>query len=267
MSQKILSEIKEFAIGLLKDVAVIAMEGYGKGNRELKFDDDLVTSMEMAIEGRFREAIKQSYPETRVFEEGPELGEYKHGEGGKLWVFDALDGVANYQAGIPMWGISIALAENFWPVFGAYYMPATSDIFWAFADGPAYHNEQKMELTESLPANNESLLFTYSRFHDHFTTTFPGKIRNMGCTGAHICYVAKGRADGAILHNVSYRDLLAPSIILRAAGGSLEYVEEGKFDINEFLDGKRIKEFLLAAKQGEHDQLNSYLKRTAMSIY
>ncbi len=267
MTQGVLNEIRDFCLNLLEDAGNIAVKGYGRGNREFKFDNDLVTSMEMEIEGFLRSSIEKHFPEARIFEEGIEHSDYKHGESSMLWVFDALDGVANYQAGIPLWGMSIALVENFWPVFGAYYMPSTADMFWAFADGPVYHNGTQLDLIEFLPPNNESLLFTYSRFHDHFVTTFPGKIRNLGCTGAHVCYVAKGRADGAVLHNVAFRDLLAPFIILQAADGSFEYVEGGRFNINDFLDGKRVKEFLLATRKGEHEQLRNYLKRTDVSAY
>ena len=50
-----------------------------------------------------------------------------------LWIFDPFDGVANFQAGIPVWGLSLALLENFWPILGAFYMPVTGDLFHAVA--------------------------------------------------------------------------------------------------------------------------------------
>lgn len=236
MEKPSIEQVQEFCFAVLKGASEIAMDSYGKGRPELKFDFDLVTKVETEIDNFMRDEIGSKYGDTRIFQEGGVEGEYKHGASGLMWVFDALDGVANYQAGIPLWGLSIALVENFWPIFGAYYMPATEDMFWAFADNRAYHNGEPIEIVEAEPTNNESLLFTYSRFHDHFTTIFPGKIRNLGCTGGHICYVAKGRADGAILHNVSYRDLLAPAIILEAAGGSIEYIDGRRFDVNEFAE-------------------------------
>jgi len=67
--------------------------------------------------------------------------------------------------------------------------------------------------------NDESLLLTYSRFHHHYHSTFPGKIRDLGCTTAHICYVAMGCAEAVIIANESYEDLASARVIIEAAGG------------------------------------------------
>ncbi|SFM52942.1 inositol monophosphatase family protein [Thermodesulforhabdus norvegica] len=254
-------EIESFALNALKNVASVALQYYGKGNPSVKFDHELVTSAEMVIDRQMRDEIRSSFPEAAIFGEGTKAVEYRHGEAGLMWVYDALDGVANFQAGIPMWGISLALVENFWPVFGAYFIPVTGDMFWAFADEKAYWNGKEICHEEGEPTNNESLLFTYSRFHDHFKTNFPGKIRNLGCSGAHICYVAAGRADGAVLYNVGFRDLIAPSIIVKSAGGYIGRVDGEPFYINDYIDGRGIKEFLLAARKDEHEQIRSYLVR------
>ncbi len=254
---------KEVALNILREAGKIALDGYGKGNQSVKFDDELVTSFEAKIEDFIRTSLQRHFPGHSFFEYSVS-SEYRHDTAKDMWVFDALDGVANYQAGIPMWGMSIALVENLWPIFGAYYMPSTGDLFWALADGKAYCNGEEIKIVETEPTNNESLLFTYSRFHEHFKTTFPGKIRNLGCTGAHICYVAKGRAEGAVIHNVAFKDLLAPSIILRSAGGDIEFFDRKPFHINDYIDGSKIKKFILVAPRGYHDQLRNYLERTKM---
>lgn len=255
------SDIQGFALETLRRAVPVAMNYYGKGNPLFKFDYDLVTTAEMNIDQKIRDEIHNSFPHAQIFGERKNTSEYHHGEAGLMWVYDALDGVANFQAGIPMWGISIALVENFWPIFGAYHMPASGDLFWGFADEKAFWNGIEMQYVETEPTNNESLLFTYSRFHDHFRTTFPGKIRNLGCSGAHICYVAGGRADGAVLRNISYRELIGLVIVLKSAGGLLEYVDGRPFQINDYLDGTRVKEFLLAVKLSEHEHLKDYLMR------
>ncbi|GAF91915.1 unnamed protein product, partial [marine sediment metagenome] len=79
----------------------------------------------------------------------------------------------------------------------------------------------------------ESLLLTYSRFHHHYHSTFPGKIRDLGCTAAHICYVATGRAEAALIANESYQDLAAACIIVEAAGGKIYKLDGSEFLLNE----------------------------------
>lgn len=256
--------LKDFITKTIREAGRIALEGYGKGRPDKKFDEEMVTFFEMKIETFVRSEIEKTFPGHTFFGEGftDSSRNYRHDVGKYLWVFDALDGVANYQAGIPMWGMSFAVMENLWPLVGAYYMPSTGDMWVAIGGGAMYFNEEERKIVETEPTNNESLLFTYSRFHDHFRTTFPGKIRNLGCTGAHICYVAQGRADGAVIHNVAFKDMVAPLLILESSGGSIEYFEGGKFFINEYVDGRRVKDFLLVAPKGFHEQLRGYLERT-----
>jgi myo-inositol-1(or 4)-monophosphatase len=67
----------------------------------------------------------------------------------------------------------------------------------------------------------KALLLTYSRFHERYRSGFPGKIRALGCTAAHVCYVAMGRAEAALLSNESYKDLAAAAVIMDAAGGKI----------------------------------------------
>jgi myo-inositol-1(or 4)-monophosphatase len=155
--------------------------------------------------------------------------------------------VANFQAGIPIWGISLALLENFWPVFGVFYMPMTGDLFHAQPGKKAYWKNEEIQIPEQGEISNESVLLTYSRFHNNYQSTFPGKIRNLGSTAAHICYVAGGKAEGALLTNVSYQDLAAAQIILKAAGGRIYRMDGEDFHLGEFHHGYKIDQHLIAA--------------------
>ena len=71
--------------------------------------------------------LKKSYPDHKTFENREVGEEYSHDENRYLWIFDPIDGVDNFQAGIPIWGMSLALIDNFWPIFGVFYMPSTGD--------------------------------------------------------------------------------------------------------------------------------------------
>lgn len=253
-------ELMDFSLEAVKSAGDIALRYYGKGNPHVKFDAELVTAAELSLTEHFRSRLRGQFPEHLVFGEEDLKTRYAHGQKGYLWVHDPVDGVANYQAGIPLWGISLALLENFWPVLGVFYMPVTSDIFFALAGGTAYYCDQAITIPDQPEVNNESLLFTYSRFNDHYHTTFPGKIRNLGCTAAHLCYVACGRAEAALLAHVSYQDLAAAQMILEAAGGEIRKVDGGKFHLNDHVDGSPIEDHLVAAARGRHDTIRDYLK-------
>lgn len=255
-----IAELRQFAIDTVRRAGEEALRFYGKGNPEMKFDSGLVTEAELRLVDFFRGELQSRYPEHGIFGDQSPGRDYVHGEKGYLWIYDALDGVANFQAGIPIWGISLALLENYWPVFGAFYMPVTGDLFYAQAGQKAYWKDEAIHIPEQGEISNESVLLTYSRFHSHYRSTFPGKVRNLGSTAAHICYVARGRAEGALLAHVSYQDLAAAQIILKAAGGKIYKMDGSDFHLSEYLDGQRIEDHLLAVPEGAYPSVRMYLK-------
>lgn len=261
--QPSIEELKRFAMDTARSAGKEALRYYAKGDPQMKFDSDLVTEAELHLVEWVRTRLQSQFPEHRMLRDGLPGQDYLHGQKGYLWIYDALDGVANFQAGIPLWGISLALLENFWPIFGVFYMPVTGDFFHASAGDKAYRGDEQIRLPESGEVSNESLLLTYSRFHNHYRSRFPGKIRNLGCTAAHICYVACGCAEAALIANVSYQDLAAAQIILNAAGGKICKMDGADFYLNEYMEGQRIEEHLLAAPLGAHNSIQMYLQRDA----
>lgn len=253
-------ELIQFALETVRLAGNEALKFYGKGNPKYKFDEDLVTEAELRVVDLFRDRLSSRFPEHGMFGDALPSRDYVHGQEGCLWIFDALDGVANFQAGIPVWGTSIALIENFWPVFGAFYMPVTGDLFRAQAGQKAYWGDVEMKIPKQEDVSNESVLLTYSRFQTHYRSNFPGKIRNLGSTAAHICYVARGRAEAALLAHVSYQDLAAAQIILNAAGGKICRLDGTEFHLSDYLGGQRIEEHLLAAPRGAHSAIRMYLQ-------
>ena len=253
-------ELLEFALKMTKECGITAMKYYGRGDPHVKFDDGLITEAEIAILGTAKDQLDRLTPQPTIYGEGEIGTSYKHGGGGYLWVIDPIDGTASFQAGIPVWGISVALFENFWPIFGIFYMPVTDELYWAMEGGSAYKNSVKISIGEVHEIDNESLLLTYSRFHQDFGSTFPGKIRNLGSAAAHIMYVASGRAEGALFKNVSFKDLAAAQIILNAAGGEIVFLDGKTFHLSEYLDGQKITDPLIAVPKGEYKFISGYIR-------
>ncbi|RLB26154.1 MAG: inositol monophosphatase, partial [Deltaproteobacteria bacterium] len=108
--------------------------------------------------------------------------------------------------------------------------------------------------------DDESLLLIYSRFHNRFQSGFPGKMLNLGCTSAHICYVANGRADAAILANETYQDLAASRVILEAAGGRFYGLDGQEVFLNEYLKGQKIDGPIIVSTPELRHRVVRYLK-------
>jgi myo-inositol-1(or 4)-monophosphatase len=258
-----LEALSQFAREVVGQAGNMAMEYYGKGRRQLKFDEGLVTEIELRLNEFFQNQLDSRFPDHQILTNWQVSESYTHDSKRFLWIFDPLDGVANVQAGIPIWGISLALVENFWPVLGAFYMPVTGDLFFGQAGGQATRDDAAIRVSPQEALNDESLLLTYSRFHQNYHANFPGKVRNFGCTTAHLCYVAMGRAEGAVLYNESYQDLAAARVILEAAGGSLVMANGSEFHLNEYLDKGRIPEHLIVSSPALANQIGSTLEPLA----
>ena len=255
-----IDELNGFATDFIKEAGKKALIFYGKGKPQVKFDQGMVIQADLRLADFFQEKLHERFPEHQVFKFDQINESYSHDEKRYLWIFDPFEGVANFQAGIPIWGMSLALLENFWPILGVFYMPATGDLFHAMAGRDAYWGEKKIKISAAGSISNESLLFTFSRFHQHYRSTFPGKIRNFGCTSAHICYFAMGRADGVVIANESFQGLAAARVIVEAAGGKYCKIDGSDFYLNEYLDGQRIDDHLLVVAPDNFIQVRECLK-------
>ncbi|WP_035252917.1 inositol monophosphatase family protein [Desulfatiglans anilini] len=222
-------ELADFAMDIARKAGNEALPFYGEGAPQIKFDESLVTKAELHLESLLRSTIIKQFPQHRIFKGGAPEEAYTHDEKRYVWVYDALDGISNFQAGIPIWAVSIALLENFWPVLGVCFLPATGDLFHAVAGQEAYLGNRALSKTKPSELNDESVLFTYSRFHQHYVSSFPGKIRNLGCTVAHMCYVANGRADAALIAHETYANLAAARVIVEAAGKKIFHMDGSSF--------------------------------------
>ena len=242
-----IEDLTGFAMDAIHLVGEKAINYYGKGQHQIKFDERLVTEAELHLTDLFQNQLQNRFPDHQMFKDNYESQNYSHKGQRYLWIFDPLDGVANFQAGIPIWGISMALIENFWPVFGVFYMPVTGDLFYAQAGQKAYWGNEEIRVSPIDTLNDESLLLTYSRFHLHYNSLFPGKIRALGCTAAHICYVAMGRADAAVIANESFQDLAAARVIIESAGGRICKFDGSDFHLNDHLDGQKIESHLIVS--------------------
>jgi len=255
-----IDDLKHFAIEVINRLGEKAFTYYGRGDTRLKFDQSLVTEAEVQLTELFQEQLRGNFPDHQVLTSSLRPRDYTHEGKRYLWIHDPVEGVANFQAGIPIWGISLALLENFWPIFGVFHMPATGDTFHAQAGQKAFRGKEEIHVSTQEDINDESLLLTYSRFHKHYSSTFPGKIRDLGCTVAHLCYVAMGRAEAAVIANESYSDLAAVRVILEAAGGKIFKMDGSEVFLNEYLDEQKIEEHLLVVSPDNYSQVRNHLR-------
>ena len=149
-----------------------------------------------------------------------------------LWVVDPIDGTVNYFYNIPIFCVSIALQYRGEMVLGCVYEPMQNECFTAIAGGAAMLNGQPVSVsTRSRMA--EAVLFIGHGTHDgsgeagirrfaHISRQVR-KIRILGSAALTLCYIAAGRFDAYIEGRICLWDFAAAGVILKAAGGVLEF--------------------------------------------
>ena len=257
-----IDDLLKFAIDVVHHCGEKALSFYGKGQKDVKFDEGLVTEAELQLREFFQDQLFGRFQDHKVYKSDRGDDGYTHGAKRYLWIYDPLDGVANFQAGVPVWGTSVALFENYWPVFGIFHLPVTGDLFHAQAGHKAMWGQKQIHVSSQEEINDESLLLTYSRFHQRYHCRFPGKIRSLGCTAAHICYVAMGRAEAAVLGSESYKDLAAGAVILEAAGGKMYKMDGKEFFLSEYMEEGRIDDHLLVVAPDKYAEVRGFLQES-----
>jgi myo-inositol-1(or 4)-monophosphatase len=238
-----------FAKGLARSSGVLALTFYGRANPTLRYDHDLVTEADLAVQDYIRQETRAAYPRHQFLGEEGRTRLKERDPNAPLWVVDPVDGSASFSAGLSTWGVALSLFDENRPVLGVIHLPVTNELYSAFSGTKAFLNDREIRVRED-GIDNESLLLTYSRFHLDFSTHFPGKVRSLGSTAAHMAYVARGAASAAILGNVHIWDIAAGVVILEAAGGVIRTMEGKRPELGEYLEGDRIGQLLVASAKG-----------------
>lgn len=160
------------------------------------------------------------------------------------WIVDPLDGTSNFAAGLPWFGVIIALLHKQTPVLGGMYLPTDGDLYIAGQGQGAWKNGK--EIKASTSENLEENLLVYS--FDY--SDIPGKteaemdalgklskrVRNIRATNSLVdyCYVADGRMGASLNQCTKIWDIAAAWLLVKEAGGIVSdiYGKEIVFDIS-----------------------------------
>jgi myo-inositol-1(or 4)-monophosphatase len=222
-----LDRLEQAAVEITTRAAVLLREKL-RGEIVVEFKDkhqrDPVTAVDRAVESLVRDEIRRRFPEHGI------LGEEGTGEGVAseyLWVLDPIDGTANFAAGLPIFGLSLALLSNGAPIVGCLYVP-----FWPFAEPAilsaslgrgARIGSETIQLKDgsfrpggpvAVPPGLRAMFRTRGEFKKR-----PGEARNLGSIVAELAMVATGGFQFAVFGGPRLWDVAAGMLIVREAGG------------------------------------------------
>lgn len=187
---------------------------------------DLVTEADLAAQKAVEGILLDAFPDHGFL--GEESGPARTDTSKYRWIVDPLDGTTNYVHGVPMFCVSIALAEGDEPLCGIVFNPITGELFSATRGEGAFLNGKKIEtaphttLAESLVAVSFPTMTTQDAPDlVAFLNTIPvcQAIRRTGSSALNMAYVACGRFDAAWSFQSHPWDVAAGSLLIREAGG------------------------------------------------
>ncbi|WP_430912057.1 inositol monophosphatase family protein [Methylobacterium sp. sgz302541] len=158
----------------------------------------------------------------------PVLGEeggWAGGEGtdGPAWVVDPLDGSFNYYAGIPIYGVAVALCAGRTPILGAIYDPERDELF---AGGPGLGLRINGEPHRPVEPRGQIVGTGFPSQADVAATAAHvadlardwKKIRMLGSAALSLAWVAAGRLDAYSEHGIMWWDVAAGLALAGAVG-------------------------------------------------
>ncbi|MBN1936015.1 MAG: inositol monophosphatase [Anaerolineae bacterium] len=241
----------EYIPSWLREAGRLALRYFRQVEPAIKDNKTYVTEADLAVQAFLKEKIDAHYPTVGILAEENGLAQ-KPKAGDTYLVLDPIDGTASFVAGLPVWGIALGVIEGKTPAAGYFYLPITGDLYHAHVDGPVCRNGVATQLKPFERGHRESTLLAMSRVHQKFKISpdFPGKVRSLGSTIAHICYVATGSADAALIDDVHLWDLAAGLAILYRNGGVARYLDGTEFSVtDDLLAGNGLDSPLLLGQE------------------
>ena len=222
---------------------------------------DFVTSADKRTEKILIDELQKAHPEYGIVTE--ETGIINKNNRKNRWIIDPIDGTLNFLNGVPQFAISIGYEENGEIKCGVIFNPISNEMFCAEKGNGAYLNNGRIRVSNKKKIN-DALLVTggpkgASKIKDKIFSEYIKvsnnvlHVRKFGSAALDMAYVACGRFDGFWQRELNYWDIAAGIIILKEAGGLVDFFEN---DVSS-----PLKKNILATNSNIHEELRGLISK------
>lgn len=222
----------------------------------------VVSEADLAAERCLFERIRGRFPDDGFL--GEETG-LSPGRSSRTWVVDPLDGTSNFVAGLPWYGVMIAVLERETPTLAALYLPAGETLYTAERGRGARRNGEPIGVTIETELARVLIGFGLDGTGDRASLRRQGLLlaavarhsRNVRATNSLVdfCLTAEGRLGGTLNFACKLWDLAAPTLLIREAGGVVTDLEGREPDFRPDAAAPARTHTVLAAAPALHRQL------------
>ena len=222
---------------------------------------DFVTSADKRTEKILIEELQKAHPEYGIITE--ETGIINKSNTKNRWIIDPIDGTMNFMNAIPQFAISVGYEEENEIKCGVIFNPILNEMFCAEKGNGAYLNNSRIRVSNQKKIK-DSLVVTggpkgVSKIKEKIFSEYinvsnnVSNVRKFGSAALDMAYVACGRFDGYWQRELNYWDIAAGIIILKEAGGFVDFFEE---DLN-----LPLKKNILATNSNIHEELRGLISK------
>ena len=210
-------------------------------NPELAFQTklnsfDVVTEADKASERLIIDGIHSAFPGHSVLAE--ESGRDGTDDAEWLWIIDPLDGTTNFNQGLPVFSVSIALQHNGVTVVGVVYAPYLGEMFTALKGNGAYLNGKPIHVRRNSDIGSmvvaTGMPYDRDRHPDNNLDNISRVClrvrgtRRMGSAAIDLAYTAAGYYDAYWELNLNIWDVAAGILLVQEAGGVVGSLRENR---------------------------------------
>tara|TARA_B100001248_G_scaffold145553_1_gene109317 strand:- start:473 stop:1273 length:801 start_codon:yes stop_codon:yes gene_type:complete len=222
---------------------------------------DFVTSADKRTEKILIDELQRAHPEYGIVTE--ESGIINKANIKNRWIIDPIDGTLNFLNGIPQFAISIGYEEENEIKCGVIFNPIMNEMFCAEKGNGAFLNNSRIRVSKKKKIK-DALIVTggpkgASKIKDKIFSEYinvsknVSNVRKFGSAALDLAYVACGRFDGYWQRELNYWDIAAGVIILKEAGGFIDFFED---DTNN-----PLKKNILASNSNIHEDLKDLINK------
>lgn len=187
-----------------------------------KADASPVTIADQETEQSIRAQLAQQFPADGIF--GEEYG-VEGADSARIWVVDPIDGTRSFIAGVPLFGMLMALVEQDVPQLGIVRLPALDQVY-AGARGLGATLNGRVIATSAETRLDQAMLFINEgeKIYEHNRVVFDrlcqaGKLRRLSYDCQPHALVASGKVDAVVDYDLKPYDYLPLVPLIKAAGG------------------------------------------------
>ena len=222
---------------------------------------DFVSSADKRTEKILIDELQKSHPEYGIITE--ETGIINKSNTKNRWIIDPIDGTMNFLNGISQFAISIGYEEDGEIKCGVIFNPIMNEMFCAEKGCGAYLNNSRIRVSKKKKIK-DALLVTggpkgASKIKDQIFSEYikvsnnVSNVRKFGSAALDMAYVACGRFDGYWQRELNYWDIAAGIIILKEAGGFVDFFENDT--------AFPLKKNILATNSNIHEELRDLINK------